>query len=254
MYQPVSIDLKQNALYWLVCLTAVMQQLSPLFSSFDGNGGNDPQITPAGYAFAVWGVITLLSLAYGIYQVIPGNRNIPLFGQLAPYLIGTYLGFGLWLWAAASPNVWLTVPIFIGMFWLLRQAYRRVLPYRSQLTTTQRLLIEAQLGIYLGWTSVAIFANIASVVKSLGVSDTGPAGQLWQGLILLGATVNVFGCVRLTTGSLAYTLTALWAFVAVFVGLRQLQGPVILQALALTAVVSVLAWFIYQHKRLLRHK
>jgi hypothetical protein len=236
----------KSFLYWLVAITAFTQAISPALTSFTGRDGNDPQITPAGYAFAVWGVITTLALVYGVYQAIPANRTHPVFGQVAPYLIATYIGFGVWLWAAQNNYLWITVAVFVVMFGCLLQANRLMGQSGASFTLVQTILLKGQLGIYLGWTSVAIFANLASAIKFTGVSDLGPTGQLWQGLVLLGATINVLYCIYSTGSSPFYTATALWALVGVWFGLRNVNGPIVLQIEVAVAILLVLGWFLYQ--------
>ncbi len=236
----------KSLFYWLVAITAFTQAISPALSSFTGRDGDDPQITPAGYAFAVWGVITTLALVYGVYQAIPANRINPVFGQVAPYLIATYIGFTAWLWAAQNNYLWVTVAVFVAMFWCLLQANRLVAQSGTDFTLTQTILLKGQLGIYLGWTSVAIFANLASAIKFAGVSDLGATGQLWQGILLLVATANVLYCLYAIGPNAFYVATALWALVGVWFGLRKVDGPTVLQIEVVVAVLVIVGWFVYR--------
>ena len=53
-------------------------------------------VEPALYAFAIWGLIFALSLAYAFYQALPSNRDSPLLGRVRPYTAAAFFCTGLW--------------------------------------------------------------------------------------------------------------------------------------------------------------
>jgi hypothetical protein len=209
-------------------------------------GRGDPRITPAGYAFAVWGLIVSLGLGYAVQQVTSGRGSYERLARTIAWpLAGTYVGFVVWLVAAVTGWIWATVVIFVGMFLLLRHVYDRVLVERDGLPLPYRVFLEAQVGIYLGWTTIAIFANLAAALTFSGLEEPGVFGATWQGLILVAAAVNGLYGVRRTRASLTYTAAVLWAFVGVLVGLTQHDDTRALQVLTLAAIVLVGARFFY---------
>ena len=210
-----------------------------------GSSG-DPRITPAGYAFAVWGLIVSLGLGYAVQQVTAGRgRYERLARAIAWQLAATYVGFVVWLVAAVTGWIWATVVIFVGMFLLLRRVYDRVLAERDGLPLPYRVFLEAQVGTYLGWTTIAIFANLAAALAFSGLEESGTFGAIWQGLILVAAAANGLYGVRRTRASPTYTAAVLWAFVGVLVGLTQHDDTRALQVLTLAAIVSVVALFFH---------
>ena len=58
------------------------------------------QITPANYAFAIWGVIYIGLLAFGYYQLLPAQRADMRLRQARPWLIGPG-GLGVLLFGRA---------------------------------------------------------------------------------------------------------------------------------------------------------
>ena len=235
----------------LVLATALLQALSPLLFRLSGSPGlegesSGPAITPAGYAFIVWGAITGLAFAYGVYQVFP-RKNQTLFRQISLPLSAVYGGFSLWLLAASQQWLWATVVIFGGMLFFLWRAYDRVIAGRIALSPVEVVLLAGQLGLYTGWTSIAVFANLAAALKNAGLSDVGSTGMLWQGLLLLGATLNGLYGIRRSGGSLFYTATVLWAFVGVLIGLNRLEGTQVLQVCTGIAIAATVSFFAHVH-------
>jgi hypothetical protein len=230
-----------------VLITSLTQALSPLLSSLNdesasANSYTNPKITPAGYAFAVWGVITTLSWIYGFYQLRKGLKNESLHLKVAPYLIAIYICFSVWLFAAEYQWLIATVAIFIVMYLLLARVLTFVNAEREQLTTTGKLLLLTQIGIYAGWTAVAIFANIASAVKFYGYSDEGTFGDIWQASLLFLATLNILIGIHLFKGNIAFIATTLWAVVGVYVGLQNEYNPEVLESVTIVLGAIVIGY------------
>ncbi len=53
-------------------------------------------VIPADYAFAIWGPIFLLCLAYAAYQALPANRANPLLRRVGWFFAGAFFLNGLW--------------------------------------------------------------------------------------------------------------------------------------------------------------
>jgi hypothetical protein len=226
-----------------VLLGAILQQISPYFSNFDNNNGskiaNDPIITPAGYAFVIWGVITLLASAYGIYQQLPNRKNAALHQRLAGRLVIIYIFFAVWLFAASNNWLAVTVIIFITMFYFLQHVFIEILKNKKTLTQTENILLLGQIAIYTGWTTVAIFANIASMIKFYGVTDLGIIGNTWQTAILIFALCNSLYFILKSGRNTIYICTILWAFIAVFIGIIENQNTLILATTTISAIITV---------------
>ena len=137
-------------------VTAVSQIFSIFFSSFSGGSNfNELLITPAGYTFAIWGVITMFSSIYALLHLF-GTRTFSRPVYL--WLSSVYVCFTLWLMAAERELLLLTVLIFLyvlrfaqGVSQLLEQGFANI---------QEKLFLQGGVGMYLGWSSVAVLANI----------------------------------------------------------------------------------------------
>jgi hypothetical protein len=230
----------------ILLIVSITQIISPAFSSFENGtdtNNTDPQFTPAPYTFAIWGVITFLSLCYGIYQILPNRRNEALHQQINLKLIFLYILFSAWLFAYNKDWIIFTVIIFFGMFYLAYSVFQQIIPYRNQLTKYEKLFLEAQVGLYLGWSSIAIFANTGATLKFYGVSDLESWGIIWQSILIICALINTTFMLYKTKANYFYGGTIVWAFVGIFFGLRGESNTAILQIVAILALCIFLMFF-----------
>lgn len=177
---------------------------------FSGDAAGDPPIIPAGWAFAIWGPIYAGSLSYAILQARPGNAGREDFRRAG---WGTALAFfatAAWLLVAVRPSlIWGTVALFvvIGAGLLVAQHAFLGVPPRSR---AEALLARAPISVFLGWTSVAVFANTASALRATGVTQ--PGNETGTSLALLaGATAVAATMARRTRGDIWFVGTVLWA-------------------------------------------
>src|SRR5689334_554124 len=79
----------------------------------------EPAITPPGYAFAIWGVIELLSLGLALW--LPWFRRradeagVAVVDALTRALLVVFAGFSVWLVASVVEPVWATLAVFLVM-------------------------------------------------------------------------------------------------------------------------------------------
>jgi hypothetical protein len=214
---------KRENWQWAVLISATLQLISPGILTLLGYTVNskesDPQITPANYTFTVWGIITILSFCYGIYQFVADRKNKDLHQSISRALTAVYLLFVCWLFAAVVQWLILTVIIFLVMFYLMTLVFERLIQDRQQLGLAEKIILFGQVAIYTGWATVAVFANSASAIKFYGLPDNGVVGILWQSFILILALVNSKYWLSKFQNNIAYGGTILWALVGVLTGL-----------------------------------
>ncbi|NJO86579.1 MAG: hypothetical protein HC821_00345 [Lewinella sp.] len=239
----------------LVFILSITQFISPIFSSFNDNQSTnkfDPPITPAGYTFAVWGIITLLGLCYGIYQLIPNRSVADLHQKVAIRISIVYFLFSVWLFAASRDWLWFTVAVFVIMFGLLFKLFQIIQNNRQKLTLADKILLEGQIGIYLGWSTVAIFANTASALAYYDLFTVGNTGIFIQATLLILALLNGIYGISKTNGNLFLAATILWAFIGIFVGLKQNSNTEMLQLVVVSAIVVFITYLAFIKLKLTR--
>lgn len=203
--------MSDRALAALTLAAALAFVLSPLvtgsFAGFEADAfpvpQDDPPVQPAGYAFAIWGVIYLWLVVHAT--------------------------FGLWRrasapgWRAARP--WLTASLAIGAFWIpvanASPVWASVMIWAMLLPALVALLRagpedpwlnRAPIGLYAGWLTAASVVSLGLLAGGYGL--LGAAAAAWTALALAGGlAVVILGRVP----SAAYAVAFAWAAIGVAV-------------------------------------
>ena len=186
----------------------------------------DPPIQPAGYAFAIWGLIygwLVVSAGFGIWK----RGSDPAWDRARLPLIVS-LGVGTpWLAVANNSAIWATILIFIMAIGAILALLRA--------PKDDYWLFKVPVGIYAGWLTAASFVSLGSTAAGYGIL-TGQMG--WAYLGILGA-LAVATPVLLRSAAPSYGLTIVWALVGIIVANQADIWTV--SALAAAGIVVVLA-------------
>jgi hypothetical protein len=192
---------------------------------------------PAGYVFAVWGVIYVGLIAYAVFQALPSQRENPRLRRTGYLVAASGLANIAWLF------LWhyeLFPPTLIAMFallFLLIAVYLRLGVGRSAVGAAETWATRVPISVYLGWITVAAVANVTDVLYFLHWDGFGLSPEAWM-LIVLGAVVLVSGLVSLTRRDVAFNLVILWALAGIAV---KHSGAALVFTAALAAAVVVAA-------------
>lgn len=205
-------------------------------------------ITPANYAFAIWGLIYLGLIAYGVYQLRPAQRSHPTIRRVDPLLIIACIAQIAWVYLFTLRLFWLSVVAMLGILLSLIGAYLQLSIGRERVPRERQWLVQMPFSIYLGWISVATIVNIASALYTSGWDGWGIRAESWTIIMLiLGAVIAAI--VAIQRADTAFTLVFVWAYVAI--AIRQLNAPSIGITAGVSAIVLiVLLWFGRRRKTL----
>ena len=197
------------------------------------------QITPANYAFAIWGVIYIGLLAFGCYQLLPAQRADTRLRQTRPWLILACAAQAVWVLCFLSGQFWLSVLAMLTILGALIRGYRALEIGRRPVHRSERWWLQVPIGIYLGWISVATMVNIAVALYSQGWNGWGIAPQSWTVLLIwIAAALGVW--VSLRGQDKAFPLVISWALLAIAVrhfGTAAIAIPAVIWAVSLAAFV-----------------
>jgi hypothetical protein len=177
----------------------------------------EPRIVPAGYAFVIWTLIYGGSVGYGVYQFAAARRDDPLLRDLGWFTASAFLGTCAWLVFARFNLTWMTVACIVWMLVSLAGAFRGLLAVGRPLTAAEHWLVLMPVSVFLGWVTVATFANTAAALKRSGWLDVGMPEQNWTVLMLLAAGAVASAVVVASRGNAWYAGTIAWALVAIAV-------------------------------------
>lgn len=198
--------------------------------------------TPAGYTFAIWGLIYALLGAFSLYQLRPFNSGGSAGGveplqKIRIYFIISSLANILWLFAWHNGDMPLT--FFLIVIMLLCLIWISQILAGEALTPTEKLFIRLPLSVYFGWITVACAANLAVLLVSAGWDGFGLPPTVWT-VVLMIAVVLIGIAVMTKNRDVAYGFVLLWAFAGILVKHTAMSGfdgeyP----AVVITAVISL---------------
>ncbi len=197
-------------------------------------------ITPANYAFIIWGLIYLGLLALGIYQALPGmgdrlDLNPVRYGIMISSLaqiLWVFLFLSRWFWASMGAMV----VILIALVWSYGQ--RRQHPAK---TARERWCVDRPLSLYCGWIAVATIVNGATALYSSGWTELGLGATAWTG-IMLGVATVLGGAIALRYRDAVFPGALIWALVAIAVRHSENLPLVIVVILGVLGLGGAIAW------------
>lgn len=194
----------------------------------------DILITPANYAFAIWGVIYLGLISFGIYQVLPIQRENPHVRRIGYLITIASLAQIVWVFLFQYRFFVLSLLAMVGILLPLIGIYLRLGIGKERVSRNDKWLIHIPLSIYFGWISVATIVNVAIALYSIGWNGWGIRPEAWTAMMLIvGAAIAATITQQRT--DVAYPLVFIWALVAIAV--RQANFPLIAITAGVLAVV-----------------
>lgn len=194
---------------------------------------SEVQVLPASYAFAIWGLIYLGLIAYGVYQLLPSQRHDPTLRRVDYLLIVACIAQIVWVYLFTTRSFWLSVLAILVILLSLIGAYQYLRGDRRGVLWQEKWLALIPFSIYLGWISVATIVNVASALYVSGWNGWGIGTPVWASFVLLvGAVIAAIAAVQRNDN--AFTLVFIWAYVAIAV--RQSDQWLILATAGLAAI------------------
>ncbi len=202
---------------------------------------------PAGYVFAIWGVIYLGLLTYAVYQALPAQRENPRLRSIG----------GLFVLASVANIVWIflwhyeafpaTMAAMLVLLVSLIAIYLRLGIGRSSVSRAETWLVRVPFSVYLGWITVATVANASQLLYSLGWNGGPISPQTWAAIMVFVATV-VGLLMTITRRDVGYLLVLVWAFIGI--ALKHAGTPLVsITAWVATGAVAVLVVWSLLSKR-----
>lgn len=199
--------------------------------------------TPPGFTFAIWGLIFLAMIAYGVYQILPKN------------LINSRLrNIGWWTAAAMALNVvWMlqvivfglngaSLLIILAMLAALLFAYFS-LQQNSLLTRVEKIYVIFPVSIFTAWITVASIASLPNwFFNTAGFSLKPLPDGIWvAGLAIIAGLIAAF-IMRQNRGNIYYASVVVWALAGIAYKCFSL-GETVAMVGAFAAIVIVIGAF-----------
>ncbi|HSK25817.1 MAG TPA: hypothetical protein VK894_02785 [Jiangellales bacterium] len=196
--------------------------LTPLLLGDDASPGavsdeNATVLTPAGYAFAIWGVIYLACLGLAVRQVLPAQRVREVHRRTGWWLALAFACSTAWVPLFGAGLLWVAQVVIVVLVVALAVALARLTGLAPLGGAGDRWLLAGPVSLYLGWASLASVAGAATTGVAYGAPAEGIAPALIAVAVLAVVTGLGVWVVSTVVAAGGFAVAAAWALVAVAV-------------------------------------
>ncbi len=195
-------------------------------------------ITPAGYVFAIWGIIYVLLGVFVVYQALPRERGSDYQGKIGWLFVLSSIINIAWIFVWQSEYLVVSVVLILAYLLTLITIYLRLNIGKEKVKTSERLAVHLPFSVYLGWISIATVANIALTLVAYNWGGFGVDPEIWA--IIVVALVLVLTMLMLgIRKDVAYALVIIWALVGISV--NQSSHPNVVLVTQIGAIIAAVA-------------
>ncbi len=216
----------------------------------DVSNANSTLITPAGYVFAIWGVIYILLGIFVVYQALPSQKGKEYLNRISWLFILSSIVNIAWLFAWQYEYLSLSVLLIFALLVTLIAIYVRLGIGKSNAIPREKLAVHLPFSVYLGWITVASIADVSATLVSYNWNGFGISPSTWA-ILVVAVTLIITMLMLATRKDTAYALVIIWALVGIGVNHAGNQTVVVLTeaASALVAVALVLTLLVTRFRK-----
>jgi hypothetical protein len=196
-------------------------------------------VIPAGFIFAIWGVIYLGLLAYATVQALSSRAADPRLRSIGWAAVAANVLNGAWIFAWHWELFPLSLALMTGLLATLVVIGERLGVGRAPTAGLDRWAVNLPWTVYLGWITVATITNVAVVLAAAGFDGAGIEPATWAAGVL-GTGIAIGGWWLATRRAVAYGVVLAWAYVGIAVKEQATEivaGTALLGAAAFAALV-----------------
>lgn len=206
---------------WAVIIAVVMQigaGFLPRFGIGEFIGARSDAvrtlITPAGWAFAIWGPLFALSVGFAVWQALPAQRTNALLDRIAWPAAIALAAQGVWSTYTQLANLTaISVAIILvslaGLLMVLR-----ALVHMPALSRGERIFVAPAFSALAAWLTAASIVNVSASLKYHGIAGAQPSPAITTLMIVIGAIIAAIAAARVR-GAPLYGLVFAWALIAI---------------------------------------
>lgn len=193
----------------ILCLTfAGSTLIVPEFGGFDADQfpvpQDNPPVQPAGYAFAIWGVIYLWLLVGMGFGFLKRRTDPDWQAMRKPLIVSLAIG-SIWLPVAVLSPVWAAILIWAMLIPALIALFRA--------PVDDRAWASGPVALYTGWLSAASCVALGLIAAGYGymAQDTAAFAFVFLALVIASAVQNQL------KRAPSYGIAVIWALAAIVV-------------------------------------
>jgi hypothetical protein len=179
---------------------------------------------PAGYVFAIWGIIYIGLIAYAVFQLLPAQRENPRLQAAGWWIVLGAAANCAWIFLWHYELFGWTLLAMLILLGSLIVTYLKLGIRRTKVTAAEQWTVHVPFSIYLGWISVATIANVSDVLVFYHWDRFGHSAGAWM-IAILGVVAVLAAVINFIRRDIAYALVILWALAGIAVNFPH-QGTI----------------------------
>ncbi|MEM3530364.1 MAG: TspO/MBR family protein [Nitrososphaerales archaeon] len=209
---------------------------------------NPTLITPASYAFSIWGIIYIMLGIFVFYQAL-SNQRAKEFREKVGYLfIASCILNIFWLFLWQFEYLIFSVFVIFLLLATLIAIYLSLEVGKVSLSLNEKIAFQLPFSVYLGWISIASIANVATTLVSVKWDGFGISHEVWaSSLIIIVLVITLL--VIATKKDVAYGLVIIWALLGIAVNQSEKQDIVIAIGASTIIILATLILSILKNKK-----
>lgn len=170
-------------------------------------------ITPAPFAFSIWGLIYFLVFFTIIYMIVKETdpKVQKLISLISPLFWASCLFNAAWIVAFSFEMIGLSSLLILGLTVSLILIDIKIVENTREIPFR---LPSAAVALYSGWLTLATFVNFASFLVSIGWDGFGLDPTVWATVMVIAAAI-VVALLNLKLKSALYPLPVAWGLFAI---------------------------------------
>ena len=196
-------------------------------------------ITPAGFTFAIWGVIYALLLLFVVYQALPRNRDKPFLSK-----IGLFFGLSsvcnvCWLFLWHYDLIAYSLVLMLALLASVILVYLRLDIGRAAVSVKEMVFVHLPFSVYLGWISIATIANVSVALTAAGWNGWGIEASAWAVAIICVALLLSFAMLA-TRKDIVFCLVVVWALAGILVNQSEHESVVLASEVGIVLLLAAI--------------
>ena len=188
-------------------------------------------LTPAGYAFTIWGIIYLGLIVFSIYQLLPANI-LRFRSSRSIYIVSCVLNCA-WIFFWHRDQIGVCLILICGLLVTLLLIN---INFKMPDSLRTAMVTKAPFGLYFGWVTCAAIVNFAVFLAYSGVNMSGRMSAIFGSACIVFAA-GLAMVVRWKLTNYLYAVAVAWALTAIAV--KQSGNTAIVIAAAFGAVTCL---------------
>jgi hypothetical protein len=197
----------------------LMIAVNAVFSIFPISGKTVSQVsykytalfTPAGFTFAIWGLIYLSLLAFVIYQMTSGaGKAVKRIGIL--FFFSSILN-SAWIIAWCYERIGLSLVIMTILLLMLMAIYIKI---NKERYGTSLIFVRFPFKLYFAWICIAAAADFSVFLKYISWDGFGISEEAWV-IVILACILGLTTVFTLVKKDMVFGSVVLWAVTGILI-------------------------------------